>query len=212
MTRQWLSMRVDSVDDVSAAAGVFRSADPNGEWYFLPHNGAFVPLAFHATATARARLADIAPGRPGAAPGDLPVHHASSELALALRAHDVENLLVGHLAEVTAGLTTGDRAAFLFHCWQLCSAELEPADRVRLARRADVLAKEATTQTAIPPHALAAWHRYLTALRASYTTNYSLFRHSQLTHERLGVPAADQALAARVLRGIHIDIELTKAA
>lgn len=143
---------------------------------------------------------------------------ASSDFALELLADgglapdDHLNAAALNLRFLSGLLPAADRASFLFHGWQHWSRSLTPAQRIELGEQA---AKEAehimrtTEQSVTQAHWLDPWQRYFRALEsildsqssaAGTPINYLLFEHAHLTHNRLGVPAGVEAVAARALR------------
>lgn len=120
---------------------------------------------------------------------------------------------VGHLREVVELVAGADRGSFLFSCWQSWTSGMRPDRRVELVRRADdqagaLLATAA--EVSRPPRVAGHWRRYVDALHQAVgrdadgpdgaPRNYLLFDHAHLTHARLGIAVATEALAARVLR------------
>lgn len=146
---------------------------------------------------------------------------ASSELALGLlrdsavagRAGAVPGIGVAflHLALLTELLAVDDRVPFLFQCWQHWVNELPARLRAEVTRLRRSAVEAATRQVFGLPGTGAGdaghWERYtrtvgsLVAEHASVApVGYLLFDHAHLTHRRLGVEVADEALAAHALR------------
>lgn len=143
---------------------------------------------------------------------------ASSDFALdLLRMGDLgdsdEQLFtaVRHLCCLVGMTPEADRHSFLFSCWEQAASGLDPAQRIELGRRADEDAVRIVRDAAGTPDEAQTrlWQHYLHAVRAITTecrrhedlpTNYLLFDHAHLTHSRLGIPPATEALAARVTR------------
>ncbi|HEX5401275.1 MAG TPA: lantibiotic dehydratase C-terminal domain-containing protein [Pseudonocardiaceae bacterium] len=126
---------------------------------------------------------------------------------------------VRHLGCLVGMTPETDRNSFLFSCWQQAASGLEPAQRIELSRQADEqAARIVRAATADADSRL--WDRYLHAVRGitaecrrreDLPTNYLLFDHAHLTHSRLGIPPATEALAARVTRTALRDPELATA-
>ncbi|MFG2736717.1 hypothetical protein ACGFX7_18100 [Streptomyces harbinensis] len=145
---------------------------------------------------------------------------ASSELALAVAASGAglpgagagTVFAVAHVGRVAELVPDAERAGFLFQCWQWRAAELAPGERRELAARAAAEAAGLLREAAglrWPAGVRPAWDRYLRTAAAlaaeappspELPVNYLLFEHIRLTHRRLGIPAAAEALAARVVR------------
>ncbi|MCK1816961.1 hypothetical protein MTQ13_22220 [Streptomyces sp. XM4011] len=119
---------------------------------------------------------------------------------------------MAHVGRVAELVPDAERAGFLFQCWQWRAAELAPGERRELAARAAAEAAGLLREAAglrWPAGVRPAWDRYLRTAAAlaaeappspELPVNYLLFEHIRLTHRRLGVPAAAEALAARVVR------------
>ncbi|MEU8236380.1 lantibiotic dehydratase C-terminal domain-containing protein [Actinoplanes sp. NPDC048967] len=147
--------------------------------------------------------------------------HLSSEFALdllaagELREGEQLGLAVAHLAHLAQLVPARNRAAFLFQCWQFRAAELPGATRVALMTRArnEAGAVLATvTAQAMQPGHRAVWERYLDGLARLVAVPgvldaqaYVVFDHAHLTHNRLGIGSADEALAAQVVRTALLD-------
>lgn len=143
---------------------------------------------------------------------------ASSELALdLLNAGELREdaqlaMAVRHLRYIVELIPGGDRAAFLFFYWTYWASGMSPGQRIDLAKRADresELILRAATDIQLLANTGDSWQRYLWAIRKAalarrpadgIPANYLLFKHAHLTHNRLGIGAAEEALAARVLR------------
>jgi hypothetical protein len=136
----------------------------------------------------------------------------SSDLALALAGNGTltgypeTTIAVLHLAYLVELIDESKRAAFLFHCWEHWSRELTPEHRVELASQApDQIERELRTaaDARLLESASEWWRRYLAGVRANTTDlagPYLLFDHAHLTHQRLGISARTEALAARIVR------------
>lgn len=117
-----------------------------------------------------------------------------------------------HLHFLTEALPAAERPAFLFFCWHHWTRRLAPQRRIELAEQAEKHAPDLlrrVPEPALPPEWEPAWQRYVGALKALLQSrpaddgtplNYLLFRHAHLTHNRLGIPVATEAMAARALR------------
>ncbi|MEU3569795.1 hypothetical protein AB0E96_15400 [Kitasatospora sp. NPDC036755] len=146
----------------------------------------------------------------------------SGELALETLRHgplDEERQLgfaVLHLGRLVELLPESERPAFLFLYWQERVGRLSREERLRAAERADVhgaaLAAAATPEgfgnfrsgelagTALRNYLDAARSAVEAPARPDAPANYLLFGHARHTHERMGIPASTDALAARALR------------
>jgi hypothetical protein len=144
---------------------------------------------------------------------------ASSDFALDLL-HDGELLgdvklatAVLHLGQLVELIPDRDRAAFLFHCWQYRTTGLLPSKRIELAIQAE-RQNEKILRTAADIRwdrtLIDSWEHYMKAIRAiimDHSSNtgapasYLLFDNAHLTHKRLGIGVAVEALAARIVRG-----------
>lgn len=138
----------------------------------------------------------------------------SSEFALDLLAAGGPDpavlFAVTHLAQLAELLPARDRAAFLFQCWLHRAAELSAETRHELMglARADAGAVlDAVAGQRWRPGQPAIWSDYLGRLPGVASAPgrlepapYVIFDHAHLTHNRLGIDAADEALAAQVVR------------
>ncbi len=111
-----------------------------------------------------------------------------------------------------------ERAAFLFLGWQQWSRELSPAKRLALGGQACEVAPAILSQAAetiADSRWNGLWQDYFAAVESILASGqspglpvrYVLFEHAHLTHNRLGIPAATEALAARALREALADSE-----
>jgi hypothetical protein len=142
---------------------------------------------------------------------------ASSDLAVELlRAGNLtaqvqQSLAIAQLRTMVSLIQAAHRPGFLFLYWQSQTAELSPAERLRVAAAADRQAAESIAHPAERPwttvHARKAWQHYLAAARAvtaeddgTLPVRYLLFCHLRDTNIRVGIPASSQAFAARVVR------------
>ncbi|RKN07369.1 hypothetical protein [Streptomyces radicis] len=126
---------------------------------------------------------------------------------------------VAHLRFLTGLLPTAERAAFLFACWLRDTGQLTPARRVDLGVRADRQAGLLPGPEAGFPgdgRLRDSWEHYTKTVRGivadrrpgpeghgdggGVPLNYLLFEHARLAGNRLGIPRATEALAARALR------------
>ena len=146
---------------------------------------------------------------------------ASSDFALDLLASGLTErdhlpAAVLHLRFVSDLLPAAERTAFLFHGWQLWSRPLSPDQRMDLVEQSGQLGH--LTGLLAPTQWRADWRepwaRHLRVLSSIVDTHaaavggaltYLLFEHAHLTHNRLGIPVAVEAVAARALRTALID-------
>jgi hypothetical protein len=112
-------------------------------------------------------------------------------------------LAVAHVSRLAELVPAAERRSFLFACWQEWSAAMTPSQRVALGRAAlRGLPDVGKTEEPLRRH-----HHTLHEVIATHRDpspvprNYLLFQHARLTHNRLGVPPAEAALAALVARG-----------
>lgn len=114
-----------------------------------------------------------------------------------------------HLRFLSGLMPDRDRPAFLFLCWQHWSRELTADQRVELVRQADQQAAELLHPAAGTDRWQHRWDRYFDEFNAllqgeagdpDLPVNYVLFDHAHLTHNRLGIMAGTEALAARAVR------------
>ena len=122
------------------------------------------------------------------------------------------SLAVLHLRRLVGLVPAGDRLAFLFLCWQHWTADLSAEERIGLGIQVSLgadAALEAAGEFRMSEAADRSWQTYHRAVHAlaaeqaeddSAPINYLLFEHAHLTHSRLGIPAAVEALAARLVR------------
>jgi hypothetical protein len=121
-------------------------------------------------------------------------------------------LAVLHLEHLVELVPERDRRSFLFLCWQHWTAGMRPGQRIELGIHADCEAEtvhRAVADIRMREHLDDSWQRYLRMIRGVTASrrptdappmNYLLFDHAHLTHNRLGIPVAVEAQAARVLR------------
>lgn len=189
-----------------------------------------VVLGFHATpevlAEVTQRLHSLPPTisavftEAGDAPADDtrhgPLARAASDLALALFRCDEWfpetelPLTVLHLQQLTRLLPEADRLGFLSHFWQEQVRHLTQAQRRDIAVQADSQREKillAAAELQQVPAFAAIWESYLKQVRAFSSAprdtpplGYLLFRHAQLTHQRLGIPPSVDSLGAMALR------------
>ncbi|WP_155375125.1 hypothetical protein [Catellatospora vulcania] len=134
-------------------------------------------------------------------------HHLALDLlATGLPAAEHLRAAATHLYLLADLLRADIRAAFLFTGWQRWSAGLTPAARVALGELAQQEAVHLLRSVA-QASGHTPWQRHGERLRTAATElrdepqlPYLLFDHAQSTHERLGIDAATQAVAARALR------------
>ncbi|MFF4754508.1 lantibiotic dehydratase C-terminal domain-containing protein [Streptomyces sp. NPDC002514] len=116
-----------------------------------------------------------------------------------------------HLAQLTELLAPEEGVPFLFQCWQHWSNELPAQRRAELSVLRRPALERALRQLAGLRWAGAEyaghWERYALTVRSlvegcttTAPVSYLLFDHAHLTHRRLGVDVADEALAAHALR------------
>jgi hypothetical protein len=114
-----------------------------------------------------------------------------------------------HLRFLSGLMPPADRPAFLFLCWQHWSRELTADQRVERGRQADQLAMELLHRAAGTAPWQQRWDRYFDEFCAvlqgdsgdpDQPVKYVLFDHAHLTHNRLGIAADTEALAARAVR------------
>ena len=143
---------------------------------------------------------------------------ASSEFALDLLrladlddAHEQLATAVRHLCCLVGLTPESDRHSFLFLSWEQAAGRLLPEQRLAVARRAEgeatPIVRDAAGTADVTEERV--WQRYLATVReitdecrtdGELPTNYLLFEHTHLTHDRLGIPAETEALAAQVTR------------
>lgn len=161
------------------------------------------------------RAAELPDGA-GSSALSAPLSALSSDFALdlladgALPAEDQVVAAAINLRFLTEQLPVAARAPFLFHGWQHWSAGLTPAQRVELGEQAHKEAEDllrATEEAVDRAHWRQPWQRYFAGLAAAVAahgtpehTTYALFEHAQATHNRLGIGAAAESVAARALR------------
>lgn len=142
---------------------------------------------------------------------------ASSDFALALfaadpaSAEDRLSLAVLHLRSLINLVPAEDRLPFLFLCWQHWAGSMTPGERVSSGHKADALTGGFATEA--PDFGDDdCWHRYLGALAdltsslpadSGLPSSYLLFDNAHRTHQRLGIPLALEAVAARIVRLEH---------
>ncbi len=142
--------------------------------------------------------------------------YAGSDLALTLLGGDAGwlagielPLAVAHLRHLVDLLPAADRLGFLFLHWQDRGRSLTGAQRRDLAAQADADAEKivlAAGELPLAGAAAVAWQRYLDrvaeVVRQEHRAprGFLLAQHAQLTHQRWGIDAAVDALAAMALR------------
>lgn len=212
---------------VAGLVAVARRADPDAHWFFDrldSPTGPRLRVGLHATEAALDAVrrghpaasfaTDAYPVRDAARGGSLA--YASSELALVLLGGDacwlagIElPLAVAHLRHLTDLLPAADRLGFLFLHWQDRGRCLTGAHRRDLAAQADADAEKIVLAAGDLPLAGAAaiaWRRYLDrvaeVVRGDHQAprGFLLAQHAQLAHQRWGIDAAVDALAAMALR------------
>jgi hypothetical protein len=113
---------------------------------------------------------------------------------------DLLPFVATHLRAVTELIGQGDRAGFLFHCWQHWTTRLPPWERVGLLRSARQLG-DRLEPCVLHGSAAAAEQQYRAALaHLRSTPPYLLVDHINDLHLRLGVAPAVQAVAAQIVR------------
>lgn len=215
---------------VAGLVAAVRAADPRSRWFYDRLGSPAGPrlrVGLHASATAldaaRRRLGDaptaLAPDpyavRDAARGG--PLAQAGSEVALTLLGGDVPRLTgmelplaVAHLRHLCDLMPVADRPAFLFLHWQDRSRSLTGAHRCELAAQADTGAEKIALAAGDLPSTgpvAAAWRSYLDRVtevmgedHQTAPRGFLLAAHAQLTHERWGIDAAVDSLAAMALR------------
>ncbi|MFI6822857.1 hypothetical protein ACIBJE_18155 [Micromonospora sp. NPDC050187] len=215
---------------VAGLVAAVRAADPQARWFYDrigPRAGPRLRVGLHASAVgldaARRRLdgdptSTLTPDpyavRDAARGG--PLAQAGSELALSLLGGDAPwlagmelPLAVAHLRHLCDLMPVADRPAFLFLHWQDRSRSLSAAHRRDLAVQADTGAEKIVLAAGDLPSTgtvAAAWQRYLDrvteVMGGDHATprGFLLAEHAQLTHERWGIDAAVDSLAAMALR------------
>ncbi|MGP3983118.1 thiopeptide-type bacteriocin biosynthesis protein [Streptomyces sp. KR80] len=147
------------------------------------------------------------------------VFHASSDFVLDLLggagsvgAATRVPLAVLHLRQVIALVPPPARASFLTSYWRYWTSGLQPDRRAHLAAWADGSGSrtlQAAARIRLPDRARTGWQRYLDLLRDvaverrltdEAPRDHLLLHHAHLTHNRLGIPMAAEAAAARTLR------------
>jgi len=211
---------------VGALIAAARQADPDAHWYFDrldSPTGPLLQIGLHATDAALDAVRHRCPAAAqdtgayaiiDAARGGL-LAHASSELALTLLGESVWlagcelPLAVAHLRHLTDLLPVADRPGFLFLHWQDRGRRLTGAHRRDLAARASTEAEKivlAAGELPLSAAAAIAWRHYLGrvadvgAAEHPVPRGFLLAQHAALAHQRWGVDAADDALAAMALR------------
>lgn len=204
-----------------------RRVDPEAHWFFDRLDSPVGPrlrVGLHATDAAldavrrRHQAASFATeayaARDAARGGALA--YASSELALTLLGEtscwlngSQLPLAVAHLRHLTDLLPAADRLGFLFLHWQDRGRALTGAQRRDLAAQADADAEKivlAAGELPLTGVAANAWQRYLHRVAEVVSRDHAvprgflLAQHAQLAHQRWGIGAADDALAALALR------------
>jgi hypothetical protein len=142
---------------------------------------------------------------------------ASSDFAVRLLADTSRGsweqfaLAVAHLRCIVALVPQEQQLPFLFQCWQHWAAVLSPRARVDCAPNARLAAGSIVPGPA-ETGAGDIWRSYQRSLSQIVSTagagtgvpvNYLLFDHAHRTHSRLGIQAATEALAVRVVRSEH---------
>ncbi|WP_433618851.1 hypothetical protein ACQP2P_22380 [Dactylosporangium sp. CA-139114] len=179
-----------------------READPGAHWAYRREAYGF-ELRFHCGARAARRLGlSVAPVATGDGPAHPQLSTIASDLALALArrgepsADTALPMAVRHLRTTAGLIAPGERRPFLFECWRYWSAGLGSGVRLKLMALAE--------QPVPEPCADDSWTEYHRALaglgEVTGPMKYTLFRLADGTLNRLGVPRADQALAALVVR------------
>lgn len=136
---------------------------------------------------------------------------AAGLLSLALDTRDHLPVAALHLRLVTGILPPEAGGAVLFHGWHLWSRALSPGHRRALVDQADQAGQLADLRSPADwrPDGIAIWDGYRETLvevldrHADATADirpYLLFDHAHRTHNRLGIPTATQAVAARAVR------------
>lgn len=208
-------------------AGRLRALDAGGQWAFQrmddengPHAGLWFSARQEVLADLESRLIETAARKQIPVSVDqqpvvnyptaeeravaVALAEASSDLAIELLKDgelDADARLlaaVHHLARVVE-LTGGDRAAFLFHCWQQWTSSLSPQGRIDLVHDADT--HDLDLSGAFHREH---WQRYEARTRAivenQNVAGYVLFDHAHMAHNRLGIDPRTEALAARLVR------------